>query len=106
MDTASLPVRFVGMVRHAGYALDVCAVVPERLAVLDMLDGLSLFQAANPPVRMHHIPISTFGDDLMALYCDPYSDGRSGHLVVGNADWDTVVGPDESRRHPERTGGA
>ncbi len=62
-----------------GYVIDVCAINPEQLAVVDMFDGLSLFQTADTPELLHRIPAETFGDSLVALHCTPYT---SGHLLV------------------------
>ena len=76
-DTGSNTSGLLTQADTPGYAMDICAVAPAQLAVADVHGGLALFQVDGDTLQERHTePQETFGDDLVAVHCDPYQPGR------------------------------
>ncbi|MCY3661051.1 MAG: ankyrin repeat domain-containing protein [Caldilineaceae bacterium] len=80
-DTGSNTSGLLTQADTPGYAMDICAVTPKQLAVADVQEGLALLQVegGNTLREWHREPQEMFGDDLVAVYCDPY---HPGHLLA------------------------
>ena len=66
----------LGWTDTSGYALDVCTVRPGQVAVLDLTDGLSLFQASDAPVAVSRVSRDGLSGHPTSLHCNPYGSGR------------------------------
>ena len=77
-DNSTRDFGLIGRAQTSDYAIDVCPLAPDLLAVADVEGGLTLFhvETGKAPKGLHQEPAETFGGALVSLFCDSLNQGR------------------------------